>query len=466
MKSIHWMGVAIVLALAGLARGQDQVPWAGDFQQACQQAAQQHKLVLLHFYSDDCPPCVRVEQNVFANPEAAQAIARNYVPLKVHVKQNPQLAARYQITRWPTDVAVTPVGLEVHRSTSPQSAEHYIELVDLIALKGGVGAGRQWALDMQQVGQATLAQAGAAAAGAAGEARQQWDQTAQQFQGAADQARGAATQWGQQAQAATQQYSQQAQDAIAQYQQQAQGTFQQFNQQAQGAAQQFQESTQQFVDAARPSATQWKPYADPAELRGAGPSAGAGAFAAAAGQAAANVGSPPQTGIVNPFFGAPSPAAPGGAPQQTPQSFQAEFQPQQEAATQYVAASQAPPVAMEGYCPVTLIEMRKWMKADPQFGAIHRGRTYLFAGAEQQQKFLANPDAFAPVLSGYDPVRFATTGQLVDGKRGHGIFNPEDKRIYLFADEAALEQFKQSPRAYAEPAYQAMMRSESATTYR
>jgi hypothetical protein len=54
----------------------------------------------------------------------------------------------------------------------------------------------------------------------------------------------------------------------------------------------------------------------------------------------------------------------------------------------------------------------------------------------------------------------------VEGKRAHGLITPGDNRIFLFADEAALEQFKQSPRMYAEPAYQAMMRSETTPSYR
>ena len=84
-----------------------------------------------------------------------------------------------------------------------------------------------------------------------------------------------------------------------------------------------------------------------------------------------------------------------------------------------VPASQAPPVALDGFCPVTLLETMAqnpadrgaWKKGDRQFGAIHRGRTYLFASAEQQQNFWPIPTRFAPVLAGCDPVRFAERGE-------------------------------------------------------
>lgn len=106
-----------------------------------------------------------------------------------------------------------------------------------------------------------------------------------------------------------------------------------------------------------------------------------------------------------------------------------------------------------------------WKKGDKQFGAIHRGRTYLFASAEHQQRFLANPDAYAPALAGCDPVRFAERGEMVDGKRAYGLITP-DRRIYLFADEASRNRFEQSPAAYSNAIQQAMLRSEAGSVYR
>jgi protein disulfide-isomerase len=130
-----------------------------------------------------------------------------------------------------------------------------------------------------------------------------------------------------------------------------------------------------------------------------------------------------------------------------------------------IAASQAPPVALDGFCVVTLVEKMKWQKADAKWGAIHRGRTYLFAGEAEQKLFLMNPDGFAPVLSGCDPVRFAKTGELVEGKRSYGLLTP-DKRVFLFADEESLKLFERSPGEYAAAAHQAMLRGTSGNLYR
>ena len=110
---------------------------------------------------------------------------------------------------------------------------------------------------------------------------------------------------------------------------------------------------------------------------------------------------------------------------------------------------QNPPLGLDGYCPVTLVEREKWVKGDPKFGAYHRGRTYLFVSAEAQAKFLQNQgfDKFAPALSGYDPVKYAERGELVDGKRVHGVFF--HNQVFLFADEVGLQQFWTDPERYA-----------------
>ena len=137
---------------------------------------------------------------------------------------------------------------------------------------------------------------------------------------------------------------------------------------------------------------------------------------------------------------------------------------------------------MEGYCVVTLHAYNQkvaeaqaagispdpavqgWVKGNKKFGAIHRGRLYLFASADAQKAFLADPDRYAPALSGYDPVVFNETQKLVDGKRSIGLcYNGQ---VYVFANEASLQKFITSPKPFADTVYQAMLRSDKAAKMR
>ena len=113
-----------------------------------------------------------------------------------------------------------------------------------------------------------------------------------------------------------------------------------------------------------------------------------------------------------------------------------------------------PPFGLDGFCPVQLVENSRWQPGKKAWGAIHRGRTYLFAGAEERRRFLADPDRYAPVSSGDDVVLLLEQGRSVSGYREHGL--QFDGHVYLFADEGTLEKFRSNPRYYADRALQAM----------
>lgn len=118
-----------------------------------------------------------------------------------------------------------------------------------------------------------------------------------------------------------------------------------------------------------------------------------------------------------------------------------------ESAPQPAPMVESYPIALGGYCPVTIQDLRKWSKGDPRFGAIHRRRTFLFATADEQATFLRDPDRYTPVLTGYDPVRYLKTGEQVDGSPQFSL--TYRRQVYLFTDEDSLKTFFDNPAKYA-----------------
>ena len=569
MKSIARFACLVTAALASQLSAQEHISWVNDFRAASGLAAEQRRLVLLHFYNDNCEPCLRLEQNVFNRPEVAEAVHQNYIAVKVHAGQNPQLAARYRVNRWPTDVFVTPVGQEVFRTISPQKPSDYVAVLHQVAQQTGIGTTRSWGsqvaqsvvpvsaqanVEAQRMANAFEAKAQQATTAAQSTmqvgnerlsaATNQFQQVTSQTQQAAEQAASAAqhgihtaNQWGQQAAGAVQQYQQQASDARDQRRNQAGQFGQQFQQSAQVAQQQLtstaMQTAQQFEQTAANAAEPWQqaaasiydrrsafvpqqpapepaPAATPqsataptlpqasvsrpsipmiqppptATMAPSGvPLPQENPWMAGTAKDSGKLASPPMTPAssvqavaAGPSIAPPAPPAsearaPQPPPTQAPASVSSvAASPQQPA---MVPASQAPPIALDGFCPVTLLDTMArnpgdrsaWKKGDKQFGAIHRGRTYLFTSPECQQKFLASPDAYAPALSGCDPVRFAERGEFVDGKRAYGLITP-DRQIYLFADEASRNRFEQSPATFSAAIQQALRRSESGNVYR
>lgn len=110
-------------------------------------------------------------------------------------------------------------------------------------------------------------------------------------------------------------------------------------------------------------------------------------------------------------------------------------------------AANSMPLGLEGYCPVTLVDQGAWAEGRVQYGARHRGRTYLFAGSEQQQTFLANPDRYAPALSGDDPVLAMESRVSTPGQRRYGV--TYQSRMYLFTSPETRAAFSANPSRYS-----------------
>ena len=106
------------------------------------------------------------------------------------------------------------------------------------------------------------------------------------------------------------------------------------------------------------------------------------------------------------------------------------------------------PVGLEGYCAVSLVDKRIWVEGRAKWGVRHRGRTYLFAGPEEQKAFLANPDRYAPGLSGDDPVLAIDLGRKVTGQRQYGV--SYRSKIYLFSSPDTKAAFEADPQKYAQ----------------
>lgn len=110
-------------------------------------------------------------------------------------------------------------------------------------------------------------------------------------------------------------------------------------------------------------------------------------------------------------------------------------------------AQQQATVAMEGYCPVSILEMRKWVKGDPAYQAAYDGRTYLFADAQGKKMFEANPAKYVPALGGDCVVALVKMGKRVPGNVRHAAFH--DGRLFLFSNAEAKKMFVAEPTTYA-----------------
>ncbi|MCR9118286.1 MAG: thioredoxin family protein [bacterium] len=417
----------------------DYIPWANDLQSARRIAAEQNKLVLVHFYGDTCPPCRRLEANVFSQPDVGGAVGAACVPVKINVDRQPEVAQQFRVRQWPTDLFITATGQVVFSSVSPQDPAKYVTMVQQVAYRGRPDE-KPSAQFATHRGQDAAAQFAAAA---------QPTNTPQRQPQQRPPAGGSFAPAGGSFQPPSSDFQptggsfESANNSFAPPQNVYQSGSQQHTRPVSsgGGAQWAQDRIAANREIApAPTQNQWSQASPPSSA----PSA-------------------PQSQVIeNQFFAADAPS--NSAMVENPHMQNRPQPPAVEVPAGFTPesgpASTSEP-AMGGYDPVNLVvetnRNLKWKKGDKQFGVIHRGRLYLFASADNKSKFLDDPDRFSPMLSGYDPVRYVEEGRLVKGEHKIGVFFRE--KFYLFEEESTMNRFWRSPETYSASAHQAMLQS-------
>ncbi|BBO35137.1 thioredoxin family protein [Lacipirellula parvula] len=393
-----------LVAYAQAPYGQQQaapgVNWRTNLDAAKVEAAQSNRHLLLHFTTRTCGPCKALDQTVFNQPQVAAAIEQQFVPVRIDADLERAMAGRYQIDRVPTEVVITPDGTPVAKPPIPDKPDAYVAQLHGLA-------------QHLQQSQAPRNSVGTNPAYAS-------------LPGGVPVTPAAAMQ----------------------------------------AAQQSAPATPQ---------AQVNPYATaPANPQVHGQAQNV--YAASAQTAAAPITPTPNVSPTNaPVAQQPSMTPGAGMPSSYPNSQQG-APAAVAAASQMVATKPAPPavkkptqadlppgspsLCFDGYCPVSLKTLNKWVVGSPQFGAVHRGRTYLFAGPQQREQFLAAPDSYSPVFAGKDPVLLLENQVSQDGVRDFGFKYGDE--FYLFSSKETMQKFQASPQTYSAGVKQAMSQLNTA----
>ncbi len=120
---------------------QPEIAWVDDLDQAIQLAKTNNKPLMLHFYGDHCPPCRMLEAKAFRNRELVSVLNDNVIAVKINADKQRDVALRYQVNRWPTDVYVFPDGRVLERGVSNQDPQAYARTVERVSQRH-----RDWTL--------------------------------------------------------------------------------------------------------------------------------------------------------------------------------------------------------------------------------------------------------------------------------------------------------------------------------
>jgi len=103
-------------------------------------------------------------------------------------------------------------------------------------------------------------------------------------------------------------------------------------------------------------------------------------------------------------------------------------------------------IGLSGYCPVMLSDRKEWIPGSADIAERHRGVLYYFSAHSQRERFLEDPDRFAPRNLGCDPVLLTRDQRAITGRIRYGLFF--DGNLYLFRTVRNREEFRRHPLKY------------------
>ena len=357
---------------------QESIVWEKDINTAMTKARATHRLVFVHFYGENCPPCKVMDSDVFPNRQVIADMNRFFVPVKVDTSLNPQLVKQFDVKAIPADVVLKPDGQFVHRRQGGISAERFAVYLNYINEEAGI----KNAVVLSETSPVV----------------QPSPPTVQPPPPTV-----------------------QPPPPTGQYQQPV-----------------LHQSGPPPMSAHPHPSNPWDVSPTPPQIE------------------TKNIGPVPQPTPVMP------PVIPPNPMERT--------NPVRTGPVEYVAASPkgsiSPlnqgqpipegiwgttveiPLALDGFCPVTLNTQERWQVGNPLYYAMYQGQIFRCINEETLAVFCKEPAKYAPVAMGEDIVQMVNRNKKVAGQRKFGAWFQD--RVYLFSSQESLDAFAAKPEFYAE----------------
>jgi thiol:disulfide interchange protein len=114
-----------------------EVPWLTDYDAVLKLAKSTNKPIAMDFFATWCGPCRMMERDTFGDEKVQKRLA-DFVPLKVDVDRQRELAARYGIEGMPTTIAADANGKVLAKAVGYLAADRYLALLDSAKASGAV----------------------------------------------------------------------------------------------------------------------------------------------------------------------------------------------------------------------------------------------------------------------------------------------------------------------------------------
>ena len=139
-----WGIFLVLLAVVGAnlvwkaTRPKEIIPWRASYAAALDEGRAAKKPVFVYFTADWCGPCQGLKHTTWADP-SVEAALREYVPVKVDVDRDAQVAQKYRVTGIPAYFVLDPAGSVVGNWDGAQPPVEFLQELKRVAASARAG---------------------------------------------------------------------------------------------------------------------------------------------------------------------------------------------------------------------------------------------------------------------------------------------------------------------------------------
>ena len=361
--------------------------WENDLNTAIARAEREQRPLFLHIIGNDCQPAQQMAVEVFSNPSIVAQLNANFVMVRINASENADLAQKFSVTQIPTDLIIKSNGQLLHHRTGGITAERFLDYLAFLQ--------RTIQADKNQTASVAVApSSGPLAAGAPPAENPAGNPPLQSIPSSVGVLPGTGM----------------TRETVA----------------APNAGHDpfLQQSLMQHPSAVGQGTMTPPPGGNPLRT--------SDMVARPAMERAVNPQNEFLTGVAAPPLDVPPP------------SIAAVMEEEPAPAKKTVEV----PLALEGFCAVTLCTEERWISGNPAYYTMYQGYIFRFATADAMAAFIRNPSNYVPIAMGEDIVLIVDRSKRVNGNRDFGACF--QGRVFLFSSQESFEAFKARPDFYTE----------------
>jgi thioredoxin-related protein len=103
------------------------VDWRDSWDAALQEAKKAERPVVLEFYLEGCPHCLRLHQETHADEGVAAALNIRFIPVRLEGRNHMDLVRKLNVTGAPTTLIFSGEGEELHRFAGYVPPQQYLQ---------------------------------------------------------------------------------------------------------------------------------------------------------------------------------------------------------------------------------------------------------------------------------------------------------------------------------------------------